>query len=806
MLDTKLKNLSKAKRTGIIITVLAATAFTALLPAFRNEAAKNRQRYEVNHGINELETEGFIRVLVQSNYALFKNVMDKGSSQVYTYEDLYMEEHLEEVEEQSVWSGESNNLAKEADNVSEDSLTSLKETADYKWKYERITGEYAETSVLGLYVSQIQQAAEMCESYLHDIGTGMDYYVVDKNSGTRIKNTSLPIENLLLPEYEGDTDNRPLISNINAYYPYYVIMDYNEYGYLQNIKVKGTDSDQLLKTVRSVEGSKDGRLLTEREEIENYAVYDDNLQKVVKLLTVSQKKPANVTFVYAITQTQFQQNVPTYFNYYNIVNPVYCLFLLGILAATLLLALGKPALLTGKSERKMPLEITAIAGIILWQVSTNLVTELINNIAEGYFGEWLDNGLPFQIRLWMKEPLEIGFCFLILTVLFGLYFFCCLELSDIIRDKRKYFEKRSLIWRFGAKTKNYGIKLYRNFKAEIVNADLDDDMTKLLRHLIFINFVILATASMLWFFGILVLVFYSLALYFICKKYLYKMQGQYGKLLKAANSIAEGKLDNTFEDDFGVFGSYKEALYDIQDGFKNAVDEEVKSQKMKTELITNVSHDLKTPLTAIITYVDLLKEENITDAQRKEYIDTLETKSLRLKILIEDLFEVSKANSGNVKLDRVPVDICHLLRQAYLEQSDKMEQAGLQVRFLVPEEKIILYLDSEKTYRIFENLYTNIIKYALPATRVFISMTKTVDGRVVRIELKNISAQEITGNPQDLTERFVRGDSSRNTEGSGLGLAIARSFTEIQGGRFRIEVDGDVFKAIIEWDFSLSSL
>lgn len=806
MLDTKLKNLSKAKRTGIIITVLAAAAFTALLPAFRNEAAKNRQIYEINHGINELETEGFIQMLIQSNYALFKNVMDKGSSRVYTYEDLYMDENVEEVEGQSVWSEGTGNLTEKSETVTEESNQSSKAVSEYSWKYEQLIGEYAEASVLGLYVNQIQQAAEMCESYLQEIGTNMDYYVVEKSSGSSIKNTSLPIENLLLPEQEGDMDNRPIISDINAQYPYYVIMDYNEYGYLQNIKVKGTDADQLLKTVRSVESSKSGRLLTEREEIENYAVYNDTLQKVTKLLTVSQKKPANVTFVYAITQTQFYQTIPTYFNYYDIVNPVYCLFLLGILAVTLLFALGKPALLAGKRERKMPLEITVAAGAILWLASTDLVAELIMNIAEGYFREWLDDGLPFQLRLWMKEPLEIGFCFLILAVSFGIYFFFCLELSDMIRDKKKYFEKRSLIWRFGAKVKKYFVGLYRNFKAEVVNADLDDDMTKLLRHLVFINFVILATASLLWFFGIFVLVFYSLALYFICKKYLYKIQGQYGRLLKAANSIAEGKLDNTFEDDFGVFGSYKEALYDIQDGFKKAVDEEVKSQKMKTELITNVSHDLKTPLTAIITYIDLLKEENITDAQRKEYIDTLESKSLRLKVLIEDLFEVSKANSGNVKLNRVPVDICHLLRQAYLEQADKMEQAGLQVRFLVPEEKTILYLDSEKTYRIFENLYTNIIKYALPATRVFISLTKAVDERGIRIELKNISAKEIVGNPQDLTERFVRGDASRNTEGSGLGLAIARSFTEIQGGRFRIETDGDVFKAVIEWDFTLSSL
>ncbi|MDE6920399.1 MAG: sensor histidine kinase, partial [Lachnospiraceae bacterium] len=267
-----------------------------------------------------------------------------------------------------------------------------------------------------------------------------------------------------------------------------------------------------------------------------------------------------------------------------------------------------------------------------------------------------------------------------------------------------------------------------------------------------------------------------------------------------------------FEEHFGIFESYKEELCQIQGGFRTAVEEEVKSQRMKTELITNVSHDLKTPLTAIITYTDLLKDEHITDEQRRSYLETLERKSLRLKVLIEDLFEISKASSGNVRLEPVAVDICNLIRQVYLEHEDRMTAAGLEMRFDMPDEKTILQLDSQKTYRIFENLYVNITKYALPNTRVYIQakVITTAEGqdrafgedhpeRKIRIELKNISAQELTVNPTDLTERFVRGDASRNSEGSGLGLAIAKSFTELQGGKFGIEIDGDLFKAVIEW-------
>lgn len=201
--------------------------------------------------------------------------------------------------------------------------------------------------------------------------------------------------------------------------------------------------------------------------------------------------------------------------------------------------------------------------------------------------------------------------------------------------------------------------------------------------------------------------------------------------------------------------------------------------------------------------VGLLKEENVTPEQRRSYLDTLERKSLRLKVLIEDLFEISKASSGNVRLDPVAVDICNLMRQVYLEHEEQMIEKGLEVRFDLPQEKVILQLDSQKTYRIFENLYVNVIKYALPNTRVYVQARVIFikEGqRTIHIEMKNISAQELTVTPTDLTERFVRGDASRNTEGSGLGLAIAKSFSELQGGRFYVEIDGDLFKAILEWD------
>ena len=208
-----------------------------------------------------------------------------------------------------------------------------------------------------------------------------------------------------------------------------------------------------------------------------------------------------------------------------------------------------------------------------------------------------------------------------------------------------------------------------------------------------------------------------------------------------------------------------------------------------------MSHDLKTPLTAIITYINLLKDPATTEEERKSYVEILDRKSLRLKKLIEDLFEISKAASGTIRLECNWVDIGELLQQAVLEQEDRLMEHGIACRVSVPEERFRLWLDGEKTYRILENLLVNVAKYAMPDTRAWASLEK--QGDEVNITIKNTSATELSGDCNELTERFVRGDRARNTEGSGLGLAIVKSFTELQGGKFRIETDGDLFKAIV---------
>lgn len=330
--------------------------------------------------------------------------------------------------------------------------------------------------------------------------------------------------------------------------------------------------------------------------------------------------------------------------------------------------------------------------------------------------------------------------------------------------------------------------LYHSFD----NLDFSEKNNRTILKLVMINFVILFLVTCMWFAGILALILYSVILFYILRKYFNDLKDKYALLLKATNQMAQGKLDVEINEDLGVFNPFKTEIRKIQDGYQKAVEKEVKSQRMKTDLITNVSHDLKTPLTAIITYVNLLKDEK-DEEKRADYIDVLDRKSLRLKALIEDLFEISKASSKNVVLHLVDVDVVNLFKQVRLELSEKFEAAELDFRCTYPEERAAAKLDSQKTYRIFENLLVNVVKYALPKTRVYVKIEKK-NGEVI-LHIMNISATELTFNDDEITERFVRGDAARNTEGSGLGLAIAKSFTELQKGRFKIETEGDLFKA-----------
>lgn len=269
------------------------------------------------------------------------------------------------------------------------------------------------------------------------------------------------------------------------------------------------------------------------------------------------------------------------------------------------------------------------------------------------------------------------------------------------------------------------------------------------------------------------------------------------KIMVGAKAAVEGKLNYKIEEKGR--GHLRELAHDInniKEGLRKSVENEMKSENMKTELITNVSHDLKTPLTSIINYIDLLKRENIEPENARDYVSILDKKSQRLKVLIEDLFEASKAASGAMELNIARIDIGQLLKQALGENDERFKDSKLEVKLNVPDDKVFINGDGKRLYRVFENLLSNIVKYSLSNTRVYIDMFKENDE--VIIVMKNISAYELSFDTNEITNRFKRGDASRSTEGSGLGLAIAKSIVELHNGSFKIEADGDLFKSIIK--------
>lgn len=285
--------------------------------------------------------------------------------------------------------------------------------------------------------------------------------------------------------------------------------------------------------------------------------------------------------------------------------------------------------------------------------------------------------------------------------------------------------------------------------------------------------------------------------------YLYRLSKQREEIVDGIETIKNGDSKyriNTIHL-HGENLKLADSVNSIGVGIRNAVETSMKDEKLKTDLITNVSHDIKTPLTSIITYVDLLKRENINDTRIQGYIDILDSKSQRLKQLIDDLVEASKISSGNITIHLDTINFAELVRQSIGEFSEKFVASNLQVVTKMPEQPMLIDADSGQLWRVMENLFQNVSKYAMHGTRVYIEMEEEGEGYDKKqvFSVKNISAKYLEVEASDLTERFIRGDQSRQTEGSGLGLSIAKNLIEAQGGEFEIRVDGDLFKAIIKF-------
>ena len=278
---------------------------------------------------------------------------------------------------------------------------------------------------------------------------------------------------------------------------------------------------------------------------------------------------------------------------------------------------------------------------------------------------------------------------------------------------------------------------------------------------------------------------------------MYKNAWQTDQINQALLNISNG--NTTYKIDTKLFYGKERELAEninhISTGLETALQEKVRSERLKADLITNVSHDIKTPLTSIINYVDLIKREKIQDPRIQGYLEVLEQKSQRLKTLTEDLVEASKASSGNLKLDMTSIDFVELIYQTNGEFEEKFALRHLELVSTLPDDAMLIEADGRYLWRVLENLYNNAFKYAMEHSRVYVDITKEEEN--ILFTIKNISENPLNIRADELTERFVRGDVARTTEGSGLGISIAKSLTELQGGQFQLYIDGDLFKATV---------
>jgi len=390
----------------------------------------------------------------------------------------------------------------------------------------------------------------------------------------------------------------------------------------------------------------------------------------------------------------------------------------------------------------------------------------------------------------------------IITAYFVVYTATIIFITTFVkRIKAKVLMKTSItgkitlwIWGFTKKTVNKIDNALKLFTASRKNA------TKLILLIAVYILVMLITLGIIGPFSPFFAIISCLAITAYALNQIVKRINSFETVEKHLKEMYEGNNSDKIEvesltPEFHNMAGY---INDISNGFENAIEEGIKSEKMKTELITNVSHDIKTPLTSIINYVDLLKQENIENEKAKEYIEILEAKSHRLKRLTEDLVEASKASSGNLKLNLEKINIAELINQTTGEFEDKFKESGLEIVTKLPQDEVYIKADSRYMFRVIENIFSNISKYAAKNTRIYIDIMTY--GDKVSISIKNISAEKLNISPEELMQRFVRGDKSRTTEGSGLGLSISRDLTELQKGKFEIQIDGDLFKVELEFE------
>lgn len=475
---------------------------------------------------------------------------------------------------------------------------------------------------------------------------------------------------------------------------------------------------------------------------------------------------------------KFIERLRPYENFFYISMPI-CMVLSVLILLYLLISVGHKKGVKGISTSdfdKIPLEIICFIATCVIGIITVLLMEGINTTE-------------------IEVILSLTF-----TVYFTTFIICSIIFDTVVkRIKSKTFWKTTLTGKLIIMLLK-PIHKFENFIQEVRGTSkyFSNTIKKFIIFfcievfLAFIVFVLFRSDTLLF----LLLEFILVAIFILR---IIKAISDYDKIQTKLKEMYEGNNQTQLNEEEFIPEFHQSVSYlnDISNGLENAIQDRMKSERLKTELITNVSHDIKTPLTSIINYVDLIKQENIQNEKVNEYIGILDNKSQRLKKLIEDLVEASKVSTGNVKLNLEKINIVELINQAVGEFEDKFNLKGLDIVIDSNENEIYIIADSRYMYRIIENLFSNISKYALENSRVYIDLVKENDK--VYIKMKNISKEKLNIPAEELMQRFVRGDKSRTTEGSGLGISIAQNLTEIQNGKFNLIVDGDLFKVELEF-------
>ncbi len=724
---------------GILAALIAAFIITALLPM-------------VHKIYDELEVSFYTTYTVNSlfdyDYVLYKMLLTEKKGESVKYEDMFLNKEMDlydvaEVEQKNV----------------KDACKGIRNDALYRLKMLEMnirTGNKIES---------------------------LEYFIVDHETNTSVGNLS--VEDMRYNDYA-----------------YFLRLSYDQDGKMTIANMKDDRSSNLQQDCYRFANRTYAENYTAEKIGEVYVNYADTIMDYMQMEGIR-----NCDIFWGMKKTVWNQrneeaiNALAYQYYKDTIKIPQISMIIVLLLIVLGMYVRNPIGLKKVKEREQkytPVLIILI-GIFFFIIYyfgfhiTDMVTRLFIET---------DKSLRYSTALSGKLLVRYGLYGIFLFFLFLLPFFlgtCFINIRKMGMDR--FISERTLLF-MGCNLLVQ--KIGKHFK-RLAKIDMTRALKRTTLIVIMFNVAVVAVIVIAATLGgpivaIVLLIVYLLFLYFIGSKYIVKLQDKYQKLLKATNAIAEGNLDYSVQEDLGIFEPFKPEIYKIEEGFSKALEEKVKSQKLKSELITNVSHDLKTPLTSIITYVDLLGQEGVSEADRKKYINVLADKSTRLKGLIEDLFEVSKANSNNITLNMQEVDLLSMIKQLYFDLEDRFKEKDLTVKFRFQMEKAFVNIDVQRAFRVYENLMTNILKYGMAGTRVYFDGA-IVDGKVM-IEFKNVSEQEITLAEEELKARFVRGDVARNTEGNGLGLAIVQSFTEAMGGEFSILCDGDLFTTKTVWKCS----